>query len=168
MSVSPIALGAASLIALAGAVAGNALGSAPMRDYGAYEYVSRAEAGHVSAREDPGPPLPDHYPLVTREGTVEVAALSTRGLYSQARFRMPSHAVPDDPPEFTAEDYVPEESFAEYRAAPARFATGRAAAPEHAAPPSAETQAPLQLAAGPANVDGGAKLIDVQASLAMR
>lgn len=145
-------------------MAGNALGSTPVLDRATIEafYQMHDTAGQDGAEQEL---LPDHYPLVTRKGTVPVAELGTRGLYSQARYR--SYAYADYAPvEFAAAEYQPAESSAHYETTDASVRIGDPGEP----PAEAAPAAPLQLAAGPATISkrGGAKMIDVQATLAMR
>lgn len=96
---SPVlwALGLACLAG--GAAAGHAVGSAELRrpsTLGIVEDASRIGTSRIQARA----PMPDHYPLVTRAGTIPVAALATRGLYSQARYQ--HQHVATEPPALAA------------------------------------------------------------------
>lgn len=165
MTKSPVLWGAGLVCALGGAIAGNALGSTPPlhRSTVAMMYQSHDIAiRDATARE----PLPDHYPLVTRRGTVPVAELSTRGLYSQARYRAYLHAADYDQAELAAADYRPDEELVRYQGTDQSIRIGDPDVGRERADP-----APLQLAAGPATVatlQGNAKLIDVEATLAMR
>lgn len=173
MITSPMLWGAGLACALGGAIAGNALGSTPPLDRStiAMMYQSHESAApDVAARE----PLPDHYALVTREGTVPVAELSTRGLYSQARYRAYLHAADYGDEGMAAPGYDPDADFAHYTAGDDSVRIGDPVEP-HARPTLPETQMaergePLQLAAGPVEVttQGNARLIDVEATLAMR
>jgi hypothetical protein len=163
--------GAGLACALGGAVAGNALGSTPILDrpaIGSFYQVHDSAEPLSPSRER----LPDHYPLVTKNGTVPVGELSMRGLYSQKRYRS----------YLARADYAPEElRYAEYRPGEEwRDAATRAALasgdppvghePEQARDETENAAAPLQLAAGPASIEGGgqARLMDVNAALAMR
>lgn len=167
MTKSPMLWGAGLACVLGGAVAGNALGSTPIHDRSTISVLYQT---HETA--EPAPPreeLPDHYPLVTREGTVPVAALSNRGLYSQRRYNalyyvadigpgdMP-HSYEPDQPAWEPTEPDPPASYAEEDA-------GTPALEDEGAVPT-----PLQLAAGPAAVEpaGRAKTIDVAAQLALR
>jgi hypothetical protein len=151
--------GAGLACALGGAIAGNALGSTPITDRAAiatfYHTHQTATAGRPDQRA-----LPDHYPLVTRNGVVPVAQLADRGLYSQARYSSflaaagYAASIDDDPGsglEPVSED--------------ADIAASQPASPmvADAGPPE-----PLDLAQGPAQLAGQAKITDVQATLAMR
>jgi hypothetical protein len=173
MTKSPMLWGAGLACALGGAVAGNALGSTPVLDrstIGSFYQSHGTVEGLAPPREAP----PDHYPLVTRAGTIPVGELSMRGLYSQRRYRALAYYTGYLPAEATIEEY-PSDWDQRYAAfdeihqsrepsagADLRHETADAAA--HSAEP------PLQLAAGPATVnpEGNAKLIDVKATLAMR
>lgn len=163
MTKSPMLWGAGLACALGGAIAGNALGSTPMLDrstvadfYQSHETTEKEAAA--------GEPLPDHYPLVTKAGTVPVGELAMRGLYSQRRYRALAYAV----------DYVPSQvHVAEWRYTDdwRPQSEDKAVAVGDPAPePDVQDQAsePLQLAAGPASIDGQAKTVDVSAALAMR
>ncbi|WP_205958281.1 hypothetical protein [Qipengyuania sediminis] len=151
--------GAGLAVALGGALAGNALGSVPILDRSTLQTYYQSHDDSMG--EEPDEVLPDHYPLVTPEGTVPVAALSERGLYSQARFRAFAHAYSGDPGPAPLPDY-PEPAEA---AAEARPVLAMAEDPPTAA--EAPAPAPLRLAAGPAAVAaaGQAKLIDVALTL---
>lgn len=162
MTKSPILWGAGLACALGGAFAGNAVGSTPPLDRSTIAMIYQSQ---VSAVQDPGPRelLPNHYPLVTMQGTVPVTELATRGLYSQRRYQ----AL------FQAADYIPVETEADNGPAEAYagYQTPGESPPAGDAEPIEAPAQPLQLAAGPATVAitrGGAKLIDVQATLAMR
>lgn len=168
MTRSPILWGAGLACALGGAVAGNALGSTPVLDRST---IGMFYQQHQTAYADPAPrqPLPDHYPLVTKNGTVSVAELSTRGLYSQARYRAYLQAADYAEAEVAYEEYRPDSEWRDEETR-AVFAMADPAQAEPAAEPPGEAAAPLQLAAGPADVTGGgqAKLVNVSAALAMR
>lgn len=162
MTKSSILWGAGLTFALGGVVAGNALGSTPVLDrptIGAFFQSHDDSAFLDRAKREP---LPDHYPLVTRSGTVPVAELRMRGLYSQARYRAYA-AVSDYGP--VATDYEPAQDIPRYETADESVRIGD---PAYDAAPVAA--APLQFAARPGSVEteGSAKLIDVQAVLAMR
>lgn len=154
--------GAGLACALGGAVAGNALGSVPIIDRSMLQTYYQMHASSTATA--PGRTLPDHYPLVTREGTVPVAALSERGLYSQARYKAFVYAYSGDPgPAPMPADWPAD--------APAKPTPERPAMAELAAAAEADPQEivrePLELAAGPAALAeaGQARLIDVQLSL---
>lgn len=166
MPVSPMTCGAALASVVAGALAGDALGSAQMLDrsaLGAY-YQSHEDAKPAEANRDERPP--DHYPLVTPTGTIPVAALSTRGLYSQARYQAVAYADAYQPVEFTAVDYEPDLGPDVVDSS----SLGNSD-PEPTPNPVAvsKPKEPLQLASGPTSLEpaGRAKVIDVQAALAL-
>lgn len=162
MTKSPILWGAGLACALGGAVAGTALGSAPVLDRSFLgTYYQAHNDGAMDSREVRA--LPDHYPLVTRSGTVPVEQLSERGLFSQARYRSFFAMADSAPVEFDEARYEPEPE------PPTDEALSIGDPPR--APALDETRAePLALAAGPASVTavGEAKAVDVAAALAMR
>ena len=90
MNLSPVFLGTCLACALGGAIAGSSLGSTPVLARADTDTFAPADvpANYQSvAASEPNQPAPDHYPLVTPRGTVAIADLSDRGLYSQARYR---------------------------------------------------------------------------------
>ena len=156
--------GAGLACALGGAAAGTALGSTPILDRPALGVYYQSHDGAQIASGD-ARVLPDHYPLVTRAGTVPVEELSDRGLFSQARYRAIYGVGGYAPAQFAEAEYEPD-------AAPgpsdASLRIGDpASAPQQ---PAAAPAAPLDLAAGPANLTatGSAKTIHVATALAMR
>lgn len=167
MSRSPMLWGAGLACALGGAVAGTALGSTPILDrpaLGTY-YQSHETAPGSSTAE--GRVLPDHYPLVTREGTIPVAALADRGLYSQRRYRALYPSYDTTEAQFAEASYQVEADEPQFSSHSAGLSVGDPE-PEQAAPTEAEQ--PLDLAAGPSTLTaaGRAKTIDVETALAMR
>lgn len=153
-------LGAGIACALGGAVAGNALGSAPVLDRSTLATLYQSHDSE--APEESERVLPDHYPLVTRSGTVPVAALGERGLYSQARFR-PLRMMEELPPQAELAAWEPERWVDDDPPAPPSA--------EGVSEPEADDAAqPLHLAEGPVAVadEGTAKLVNVSATLAMR
>lgn len=144
-------------------MAGNALGSTPVLDRPTIESFYRThEPAEGLAREDKL--LPDHYPLVTRSGTVPVGELAMRGLYSQARYRALAYAADYAPPQPHVEEWRPP-------ASDAAVATDHPAPhPEPGAATGGAAAEPLELAAGPVLVEGQgrAKTVDANAALAMR
>ena len=166
MTKSPMLWGAGLACALGGAVAGNALGSTPVLDRSTIAtFYQTHESAEPLARE--GQPLPDHYPLVTLNGTVPVGELAMRGLYSQARYRAYAYAVDYVPSEVHVEEWQPNEDWRP-QVTDEPLAIGDPA-PQPAVPESDAVE-PLQLAAGPASIagEGQAKTVDVNAALAMR
>lgn len=90
MNLSPVFLGTCLACALGGAIAGSSLGSTPVlarADTDTFAPADVAASYQPIAVSEPNQPTPDHYPLVTPRGTVAIADLSNRGLYSQARYR---------------------------------------------------------------------------------
>lgn len=166
MTKSPILWGAGLACALGGAVAGNALGSTPILDRPAAEaFYQQHETAYGS--ETTQEALPDHYPLVTREGTVPVAALSDRGLYSQRRYRAFALATEYTPAEA--------EALSSYEPTPVRYASGdEGLAVGDPAPPRTAAAGPLPAAVAPLELtapvtvraSGQAKIIKVSLALA--
>lgn len=156
--MSPIALGAGLACALGGAVAGNALGSTPIINRSMIEtfYQEHEDSAYEAVSHDDPPP--DHYPLITHAGTVPVAELGMRGLYSQARYRALNYAygyAPDyEPAEFAVADYSPEDAGSGYESEDNSVRIGDAEPNLARASQDVESEpeAPLQLAAGPADV----------------
>ena len=90
MNLSPVFLGTCLACALGGAIAGTSLGSTPVlarADTDTMQPSGSPAIDHSVAVSQSTQPSPDHYPLVTPRGTVAVANLSERGLYSQTRYR---------------------------------------------------------------------------------
>lgn len=165
MTKSPFFWGAGLACAMGGAVAGSALGSTPILDRPTLTsfYASHADAQAPGAARDTPP---DHYPLVTRAGTVPVGELGQRGLYSQARYRTTFAAIGSSEAPYPEDNYSSPLPGREVTPAPAPANDeGRAGGEAVAEAPAA----PLRLA-GPADVEerDGAKLIDVSTTLAMR
>lgn len=89
MSRSPLLWGAGLVCALGGAIAGTSLGSSPLVAASATaEYYQQHEFSSARLPDAGAAAMPDRYPLVTPKGTVPVAQLSERGLFSQARYRV--------------------------------------------------------------------------------
>ena len=108
MKPLPMLLGAVALALTTGAVAGNALSTEPL---GANQDVSHilpqratvAYPGELKRVE----PLPDHYPLETPDGVIEVAELAWHGRYRDRYRQYTSATLPGDedlyrydPPEY--------------------------------------------------------------------
>lgn len=168
MTKSPMLWGAGLACALGGAVAGTALGSTPILDRSTFETFYQLHDDTASQARGERQ-LPDHYPLVTREGTVPVAQLAERGLYSQSRYR--AYVYADyTPAEVQLDEYRPGEEWRDEATREAYAMADRAGSPEPSREPETEAGEPLQLAAGPATVEsqGEAKLVEVDAALAMR
>lgn len=164
MTRFPFLRGAALACALRGAVAGTAIGSTPILDRSVLAaYYQSHDAGAVEARRRA---LPDHYPLVTPQGTVPVAALAERGLFSQARYRALDAPFGDAPASFDPASQEPPAAQPGLQLAEPAGREALAVAPA----PAQDAPAPLALADAPALVgdEGRAKLIDVRAELALR
>lgn len=106
MKATPMILGATALALVSGAVAGQSIGTEPL---GLYQDVtdtlpqqrvnSRSAALQIAER------LPNHYPLETPEGTIEVEDLAWHGRY---RDRVPAYApLPDDDYSYSYAEYKP-------------------------------------------------------------
>lgn len=161
--------GAGLACALGGAVAGTALGSTPVLDrptIGAFYQSHDQAAGSLAAEERV---LPDHYPLVTRNGTVSVAELADRGLYSQRRYRAVFYAV-DSGPGYAPASYEPDQPRYTDEDPALRVGDAADARPNSQWVERDAAPEPLQLAAGPATIaaSGQAKTVNVEAALAMR
>ena len=165
MSKSPMLWGAGLACALGGAIAGNALGSAPVLDRSTVATLYQTHETAEPIMRD-GEMPPDHYPLVTKAGTVPVGELSMRGLYSQRRYRAFAYAADYAPAEVHVDEWRYDEDWRP-QASDQALAVGDPA-PEAA--DAGEAEEPLQLAAGPASIaaEGQAKTVDVNAALAMR
>lgn len=148
MTQRPIFLGACLACALGGAIAGTSLGSTPV--------LSPADAADPAnsavAQQAPSATLAsssaveltsDHYPLVTPRGTVAVADLSNRGLFSQARYRSQDAAVATQLASFDD---------AGDTAAPPRASAGEQSAPQPPDNSLTQPTAPLALRQGPAQL----------------
>jgi hypothetical protein len=158
-------VGACALVSIAGAVSGAAINATPIQQAGiGSEEIRRPAAAFDAA--DTGyrtESLPDHYAMITPQGRVEVAELSTRGLYAQDRFGYREAAY--EAPAYSADDaaYAPEPSSTAEVDAPAVET-----APVHVA----VTAQPALALAQPATLtdvaDGQPRIIDVAATLAAR
>lgn len=176
MISSPITWGAGLACVVGGAIAGTALGSTPVIERASVaELLPQTSAFAADiAPTIRSEQLPDHYPLVTRRGTVPVDQLAERGLYSQPRYRAfyapldyePLSAIPDD---YHIDDYRSQRDEPSYTARDNSAQLG-----ERPAPPSQEETrrrdlvVPLRLAEGPATLGRTVQpiRIDVTAELA--
>lgn len=156
MTRSSILWGVGLACAVGGAWAGNAVGSAPITDRSMIGmFYQSHETAHVDGRRQRV--LPNHYPLVTRTGTVPVAQLSERGLFSQARYRFDQAGA-----EYAADGPGPgREDMDREEVAAAQHDSAFAIA-------EAQSAQPLAMTAGPGQIAGQAKTINVPATLAMR
>lgn len=160
MPNAPALWGAGLACALGGAIAGNALGSVQPIDRSVLtELYQSHDLSEESAFSGSRPP--DHYPLVTRAGTVPVGELGMRGLYRQARYQPRVYAADYTVSDVHVEEYRPSEDWRPETEHQASRVEVEAAA---------EAEEPLQLAGGPVALParGEAKSIDVDAVLALR
>jgi hypothetical protein len=107
MKASPLFLGACAFASIAGAVGGATTNTTPIQNAGiGMDMIpDRPIAFDPSHSGLPDIAPPDHYPIVTPQGRIEVAELSTRGLYAQQRFgwrsanydAVPEPALVDEP-----------------------------------------------------------------------
>lgn len=80
MKFTPHILGAVAIVAIAGAVSGATIGESPVVERGLTESTPEApivRASNTALRD--AKRLPDHYPLHTPNGTIEVAELALHG-----------------------------------------------------------------------------------------
>lgn len=152
MQAMPMFVGACVLASIGGIVSGANINTQPLQRAG----IGMDEINRPALAFDPSDDglsdqvaLPDHYALNTPNGRVEVAELSTRGLYAQRRFGWreaewtpPEDTLVDDP-EPVVEDWSQTR------------AEEPAAAPAPAEPPT-----------DPAPQIGQARIIDVASTLA--
>ena len=194
MKFTPLIMGAVALTAIAGAASGAAIGDIPMLKTSATQstvpqasFASQSAASREAARQ-----LPNHYPLETPQGTVEVAELALHGrmrdrggdLWWDRNESEGRHLDADYDFYATAseERVAREEALVAYTGeAPPRNAP-RTAQPVAPPPPQAErvtrAEAPLALSepaemrpaasAASERMIGNAKVIDVKAALASR
>ncbi|MBX7539585.1 hypothetical protein [Qipengyuania sphaerica] len=80
MKYAPHVLGAVAVVTIAGAVSGATIGESPMLQRGQTDTLPQAQIVSASnAAMDSSRRPPDHYPLKTPEGTIEVAELALHG-----------------------------------------------------------------------------------------
>lgn len=155
MQATPMFLGACALVSVAGVVSGTAIDTNPIQRGGIGMNEIVRPSIDLSAELSDQPALPDHYALSTPEGKVEVAELSTRGLYAQRRFGW-REAIWTPPPE---PDWPPEEPLPET----VEFPTDEAVRSALRAEVEQVAEAPEDSDTAP---QGGARLIDVEQALA--
>ena len=153
MKATPLFLGACALASVAGAVGGATTNTDPIQlgGIGSELLPERHFAFDPSDNEAPQPALPDHYAMTTPDGRVEVAELSTRGLYAQQRFgwREASYELPPEP--------VFEEAESEWSDQPLAFEQpALSSEPVDVPPPALDAPVP----------ESGPRVIDVAAALA--
>ena len=152
MKATPLFLGACAIASIAGAVGGATTNTTPIQNAGIgmdmlperQVAFDRSDSGISDAA------LPDHYPMVTSNGKVEVAELSTRGLYSQQRFGWRSASYDPEP----VPAYIDEPD-------PAFASVGENAPPVIEDAPMAAPVQPLRIEA----TSDGPRVIDVAAVL---
>lgn len=87
MQATPLFLGACALASIAGAVGGANLSTTPIeRASIGSDLIQRPEIAFDRSDTGQTVALPDQYAMTTPDGRVEVAELSTRGLYAQRRY----------------------------------------------------------------------------------
>lgn len=154
MTKSPMVWGAGLACALGGAIAGNAVGSTPIIDRSVFQTYYQSHQATIGSEAEQRA-LPDHYPLETRSGVVPVAELSDRGLFSQRRYR--------------SFDIAADYSMADAADGPGEsFVTDAGLEVGENPLASPEPMPQLALADRPAQIAGSAKMISVEATLAMR
>ena len=151
MKATPLFLGACVIASIAGAVGGATTNTTPILNGGIGSDLlpERSIAFDPSDSGLPNVATPDHYAMVTPAGRIEVAELSTRGLYAQRRFGW-------DEPEYVSE------AAPEYFDEPVEEI--QQPAPAITAQPVADQVQPLDLTE-PAEASGP-RIIDVAAELA--
>lgn len=162
-------IAAAGIAALAGAVSGATINTKPLaRGIDAWQHVPRAEfAARELERETYRTDLPDHYPLITPQGRIEVAELRDHGLYRNRRYGLSGGWY--EPAEEPAYHVVE----ADYRYVPDDFARD---APPPPPPAWGQRDRPVALAAAaeplsleqPVELAVQPRVIDVSAELAAR
>lgn len=164
----------ACVAALAGAVSGATINTTPLaRGIDGWDHVPRHELSDSAIEaEERSAALPDHYPLITPNGRIEVSELRDHGLYRNRRYGARWTAgwyEPDEEPAYTVVEadyrYVPDERFDSMR---------RTATPVPAPAQPLDLEEPALLAADaapmvPAQVaQVKPRTIDVTAALAAR
>lgn len=164
---------AAGVAALGGAVSGAAINTKPLpRGFDAWDHVARPELTASQFEvEDHRPPPPNHYPLVTPQGRIEVAELRNHGLYRNRRFAfVGGWYEPAEEPAFHMVEadyqYVPDDFSGDASPPPAAPPPRPSAAPERTVATAADAEPldleePVELAVKP-------RVINVPAELAGR
>ena len=133
MRVLPWFMGAVAVVAIGGAVAGAAIDTTPRK---IHESPNVPAGSSIDFDDTRGRALgANHYPLETRDRTVEVAELRERGLYSQDRYAR-TYYIEDDSAAF---DFDAAE--AEQR----RWEASQLSERPRQAPPRPSTRQPLEL-----------------------
>ncbi len=159
MQATPLFFGAVALVSVAGVVSGTAINTNPIQRAGIGMNEIARPAIDFESELSVAPELPDHYAMKTPEGHIEVAELSTRGLYAQRRFGY--REAMWTPPEV---DYIDDTPVAEPFTYGGSYVVDDAA---RAAVEVADTaQAAEQVMSEPAPAEGEARMIDVDQALA--
>lgn len=157
MKATPLFLGACALASVAGAVAGATMNTTPIQNAAiGMDMLPERDIAFNSA--DSGLPEvapPDHYAMITPQGRIEAAELSTRGLYSQRRFGWNTAQY----------DIQPETAFTD-EAAGSDWSDNAAPAPAIKAPPLPAPVEPLRLDEPAEASSGQPRVIDVAVALA--
>ncbi len=161
MKATPLFLGACALASVAGAVGGATTNTTPIQNAAiGMDMLPERHIAFDSA--DSGLPQvapPDHYAMITPQGRIEAAELSTRGLYSQRRFGW-NTAQYDTLPETAFTDETTDET------AGSNWSDDVAPAPAINAPPIPAPVEPLRLDEPAATSNGQPRVIDVAVALA--
>ena len=184
MTFTPHIVGAVAVVAIAGAVSGATIGESPVLTRGHSDTLPQAQmvtAANEAMRNGKRPP--DHYPLETPQGTIEVAELALHGRLRDRGGDMWWEGRGEERAEMSAgydfyETASPERIAHEERLLAFTGSTSRNM-PSNSEQPRAQmtrAEAPLALAE-PAEVDqsvaepasiGNSKTVDVTAMLARR
>lgn len=166
----------ASAAVIGGAVMGATTNTTPLqRGLDGWDHVPRYEltAADLEANARTPPP-PDHYPLITPQGRIEVAELRDHGLYRNRRFGMSSgwYEPREEPSyEVVAADYryIPDD-FADDYSPPSRAAASPTPTPQEQPVVLAANAEPLEtLATGaPPAPPVTPRTIDVASALGSR
>lgn len=185
MKIMPWILGACAAAA-AGAIGGASITTTPIINRGDTLAGIPDHAAPVPKIDRNAPALPNHYPLETPSGTIQVAELSSHGLYRNRRFERSYHRVdlafaPATKLGTTEDRVVPAKPILaaappatpRQHAVPTRQAAAQPAPIALQAKPLAHPAAerPVQIrseVAGSASTKGGSRTIDVSVVLAGR
>lgn len=155
MQATPLFLGACALASIAGAVGGANISTQPIQRASiGSELIQRPTIAFDRTDTGRTVALPDHYAMTTPEGRVEVAELSTRGLYAQRRYGW-REATYEPAPEPAFEEGMVSDPVLEDAPAPLEAETALALAEP--------VELPVAVSAGT-----GPRVIDVGAVLASR
>lgn len=150
MKATPMFLGACAFASIAGALSGATTNTVPIRNGGiGMDMLPERAIASAFDRSQARSALPDHYPVITPSGRIEVAELSMRGLYAQQRFA------------WRSENYAPVPEPAAYEEPATDWI--EPSVPAIDAVPVATPVQPLDLSSP--SSEGFAKTIDVAAAL---